>query len=686
MQEARQLRFIGFLFFIFLNYCVNAQTKTPITNTHTVTSSTDTSKITILKADVGEFIVIKNETVRKLLGNVLLKDNDALIFCDSAILDNLNNVFARGKVIIQQPDSVTMFADSVIYIGATRQADMFGDVILIDKSKKLFTQKLHYDFIPKIATYNTPGLLDNGRSLLKSQRGQYFVQTHDALFKSKVLVSDKDFDLKTDTLRFNTESQIAYFLAPTLVYLKDTARFYTEGGFYNTATDQAEFHPNAQYEKKDRIGKADTILYDARTHQVTLVGNALVKDSTREARAKTIRYNTQTEATQLEGKAFYKDTSKTVDADTIRYDTKSGNYVTRGRTQIENNKQFIEADAIDYDKKDSIGIATGNVVWRDTANKTTLTCQRMEYAQERDYVKASGNRPILASLIERDTLWMRADTIISFRNKIGDTEIAKSVDTTKSNKLDTLFSKKVAPKLSKTIDSSNVKKVKPILSKASDSSSLKFVKPNLSKTIDSTQTKNVDSTAHKPKLDTARTLLAYHHVRMYKKTFQAVCDSLSYSERDSVFKLFVNPFVWSDTAQLKGDTIHLLEKKKHIDRVLLKQNASIINSTDEKYFNEITGKNITAFFLRDSLDHVRVVGNSESVYYVTDDLKAYISVNKIICSEIEVYFARNKVDKIKFYKQPKATMYPMKQANHEALRLKNFIWETKSRPKNKDDL
>lgn len=633
MQEARQLGLILFLFFILSNSCAYAQLKLP-TSTN---NATDTSKITILKADVGEFIVVKNETVRKLLGNVLLKDNDALIFCDSAILDNVNNVFARGKVIIQQPDSVTMFADSVIYNGATRQADMFGDVILVDKSKKLFTQKLHYDFIPKIATYNTPGLLDNGRSLLKSQRGQYFVQTHDALFKSKVIVSDRDFDLKTDTLRFNTQSQIAYFLAPTLVYLKDTARFYTEGGFYNTATDQAEFHPNAQYEKKDRTGTADTILYDARTHEVTLIGQAQVRDSTRTARAKTIRYNTQTEATQLEGKAFYKDTAKTVDADTIRYETKSGNYVTRGRTQIENNKQFIEADAIDYDKKDSIGVATGNVIWRDTANKTTLTCARMEYAQERDYIKASGNRPILASLVDKDTLWLRADTIISYKH-LTPTVLTWDSDTPVS-------------KLSTNNESQDSLKQRTI------------TKP-----------------------DSARTLLAYHHVRMYKKTFQSVCDSLSYSERDSIFKLFVNPFVWSDTAQLKGDTIHLLEKNKHVDRVLLKQNASIINSTDEKFFNEITGRNITAFFVKDSLDHLRVIGNSESVYYVQDEKNAYVSVNKIICSEIEVYFRRNKVDKIKFFKQPKATMFPMKQANHEALKLKNFIWETQSRPKNQYEL
>jgi hypothetical protein len=49
-------------------------------------------------------------------------------------------------------------------------------------------------------------------------------------------------------------------------------------------------------------------------------------------------------------------------------------------------------------------------------------------------------------------------------------------------------------------------------------------------------------------------------------------------------------------------------------------------------------------------------------------------------------FGNNQVEQIKFLAQPQATMHPMKQVNHEALKIKGFNWETKLRPMNMDSL
>ena len=135
-----------------------------------------------------------------------------------------------------------------------------------------------------------------------------------------------------------------------------------------------------------------------------------------------------------------------------------------------------------------------------------------------------------------------------------------------------------------------------------------------------------------------------------------------------------------------GDTMRILMKNKKIDRVFLKNNAFIINSTDEAFFNQIKGREITAEFEGDDLRRMFVEGNAESVYYALDEKGGYVSVNKMICSRMLVLFGDNKVDGIKFYAQPKATMFPMKQANHDDLRMKGFRWEKKRRPKNRLDL
>jgi lipopolysaccharide export system protein LptA len=565
----------------------------------------DTSRVQILNAATGEIIVFKNESAKKFKGKVVLRQKDATLYCDSAILDNSENVYARGHVVIKQTDTVSIFADSVIFHGFSRTADLFGDVVLVNNDKKLFTNKLNYDLNRKVATYNSKATLDNGRTQLTSKRGQYFVSTSQALFKEQVLVVDRDFDMKTDTLKFDAKNSIATFLAPTLIYLRDTAQFYTEEGFYNMQNDNAAFTKTPQYQKLNQVATADTMLYDGKTTIITLKGNALTKDSGKEATANSIRYNRKTEESQLEGNAHFVDEKQNIISDTIVYHPKTKTYATRGRSKIVNEAQILEADLVDFDSQDSIGIAIGNVFWQDTASKTSLRCEKMQYDQRRDYIKAGGGRPILSSLVEKDTLWLRADTIITFKQK---------------------------------------------------------------------------------PTDTARSLIAYYKVRMYKTNFQSVCDSLFYSEQDSIFRLFKDPIVWSDTSQLSGDTMRIMMKNKKIDRVFLKNNAFIINSTDEAFFNQIKGREITAEFEGDDLRRMFVEGNAESVYYALDEKGGYVSVNKMICSRMLVLFGDNKVDGIKFYAQPKATMFPMKQANHDDLKMKGFRWEKKLRPKNRLDL
>lgn len=598
-------RILPLVFCLFFICPKNISAQNPFATQPNPQQTSDSGRVQILNAKVGDFIFFKNEVAKKLKGQVVLQQKDARLFCDSAILDAFDNVYAKGNVVIKQGDSTSIFADSMTFHGLTRIADLYSNVILVNGEKKLFTQKLNYNLNTKVATYNTKSTLTDPQTHLTSRRGSFNVATNQAFFKEQVLVSNKDFDLKTDTLKFDTKNNIATFLAPTLIYMKDSAQFYTEGGYYDLQKDNAEFTKTPQYKKKSQVAIADTMLYDGKTTIITLKGNATTEDSVRKARASTIIYNRKTEESQLQGNAHFEDEKQNVDSDTILYSGKTKTYATRGRSKIVNEGKILEADFVDFDSKDSVGIARGNVFYQDTSAKTTLRCDSMAYDQRRDYIKAGGGRPILTSLIENDTLWLRADTIITF-------------------------------------------------------------KPNPA--------------------DTFRTMLAYYNVRMFKKNFQSVCDSLSYTQQDSLFRFFKDPIIWSDTSQLTADTMRMLLKDNKLDRVYMRNNGFIINSKDEFYFNQIKGRDITAFFENDDLRRMNVDGNAESVYYVLDDAQAYMSVNKMICSSMIVMFGDNKVEGIRFFTQPKATMTPMKQANHDALKMKGFKWDIVRRPTGLKDL
>jgi hypothetical protein len=180
---------------------------------------------------------------------------------------------------------------------------------------------------------------------------------------------------------------------------------------------------------------------------------------------------------------------------------------------------------------------------------------------------------------------------------------------------------------------------------------------------------------------------AYHDVRIYKKDLSGACDSLYYSDRDSTFKLFKAPVLWSDTSQFSADTIHLSLTEKKLNKISLFNKSFIINGLGQELFNQIRGRNITAYFADSRVSRMKVDGNAESVYFATDDKDAYIGINRVKCSEMTIHWADNKVKKIDFFAQPKGNITPLKSVrNFNQFRLPGFNWNPSSKPMSVADL
>jgi len=183
-------------------------------------------------------------------------------------------------------------------------------------------------------------------------------------------------------------------------------------------------------------------------------------------------------------------------------------------------------------------------------------------------------------------------------------------------------------------------------------------------------------------VDTTQFLKAFYDVRIFKSNFQALCDSLIYNQQDSLFYLYKEPIVWSDTSQFVADTIKIAMKNDNIDRIYLIDNAFIINSPDEVLYNQVKGRKITAYFKKGEIDKMHVEGNAEAVYYALDDADQYIGVNKTVSSEMTLFFEKNEITRIKFL-EPDANLLPINTTDHEALKIAGFNWKINERPKSK---
>ncbi len=572
---------------------VTAQKSTPV--------SKKDEEIKILHADYTSLEVSKGSELKILSGEVQLYHDSSFLYCDSARIDGLK-VMAYGNVVIRHNDTVQIFADSLRYDGKIRATDLFGEVILVSGGQSLYTRRLHYDMDSSIASYTTPGTLRTKQTVLKSRRGYYHVRKDMAYFYGQVQLTDPEIQLRSDSLQFNTKTQTAYFIAPTLMEKVDR-KIYCEDGYYDVDDKLAVFKGNPQYLEKDKKATSTTMKYNGLANEIELVDDVKFLSDETSLVGDTVFYNEKTRVMTMLGSGSITTKNGTIESSKkLVYHEQSGVFTTEGRSALQDSTNSLEADQIIRDGTTGNLTAIGAVHWLDTLNAASIQCDSMFLDKKNNRVMAigKGRQPLFKSFDNpEDTLMMRADTLFAFQTDI--------------------------------------------------------------------ITKN-------------KTILAYHHVQVYRSDLQAICDSLVYNQQDSIFTLYHNPFIWSDTSQFFADTIRILQAGNQIKSIFLHQNAMIINSGDLKYFNQIKGRNIKADFDSSNLSTVDVLGNAEAVYYILDDAKAYIGVNKIICSHILVRFGNNQVDRIYFFNKPNGTMHPMRTVDHNKLKLPGFQWRADSRP------
>jgi lipopolysaccharide export system protein LptA len=196
---------------------------------------------------------------------------------------------------------------------------------------------------------------------------------------------------------------------------------------------------------------------------------------------------------------------------------------------------------------------------------------------------------------------------------------------------------------------------------------------------------------------TGRRILARRHVRFFKRDMQGVCDTMTYTEKDSVITLVGAPFIWSGKDQISGRTISIALRDGHAHLLHVLRDALLANTVDttetdfsKAYFDQVTGTNITGWFANDQLVRIETDGNSRTVYFAKemgkDSVERVTGMNRADCSRIVVGLDSGKVSTVSFLTKPDAVMYPLGKAPVEEMRMKGFVWNAAARPKDRNGI
>ena len=538
-------KFICFVIFILLAASPLFFSGQELPTTKTFTPS-DTVRTVEILPPVRKLEYRKVDSVTELTilaGNVRLRQGNSIFECDSCVINKRINLFeAWGNIHINDSDTSDIYADHLRYLTDRRIAYLDGNVKLTDGTGILTTPTLEYDVNTKVGIYRNGGRVVNKETVLTSEEGFYYADLKDVYFKKNVKLRDPKYDLESDSLLYNTGTEIVRFIAETFVKDSTNRTIRTKEGYYDKRTGKAEFGLNPIISDKD----------------IQATGEKIISDDS-------------TGITQILGKGIIIDTA---------------------------GKRTVIADTIFYNKKTESFLAFA--------------------------------KPLMIIEQEEDSIFITADTLFSAR-------------------LSDLYTNR----------DSVIKK-----------DTLRGLKIIDTKTKDSTD----------------RYFEAFRHVRIFSDSLQAVCDSMFYSFRDSVFRLFDDPVVWSNESQITGDTIYLFTKNKKADRMQVFKNSFIASMLKPEVFNQVKSIRMDAYFIDGNIDSVRARGAAECIYYIQDEDSAFTGINQSNADLMDVYFKERELQRVVFRTAVKGTIWPMKQKTPQEMRLQNFKWRDAERPKTKFEM
>ncbi len=425
-------------------------------------------------------------------------------------------------------------------------------------------------------------------------------------------------------LLYHADTRIA-ILKKKVKLTDNTSQLFTEELEYDLNQKIGIYRNGGRVINKQSVLTSREATYYADLKDVYFKTNVKLKDPAYDLTTDSLLYNTNTQIATFIARTVIKDSTRNIITSEGYYDLQNKNAFFGKRPIIKDGAVTIIANEVETDDKTGISRLIGSAVFKDTAQGISILANYIESNKEQGSFFAT-QHPLMILKQEKDSIYVTGDTLFSGR-----------------------------------------------LSKITDSVSKDTIKGT--QVVD---VKNNDSAD--------RYFQVYRNVRIFSDSLQAVCDSLFYNGKDSVFQLFQTPIVWASGSQVTGDTILLFTKNKKADRMLVHENGLLVNKAGENMFNQIRGNRINGTFVDGNINQMRARGNAESIYYAKDEEENLVGVNRASGDIIDMRFRNKELYEVVFISEVKGTMYPIRQMPESERSLRGFIWREEKRPKTKYEL
>lgn len=686
-------------------------------------------KLIDLKSDLTG-PVAPGDSVIFLVGNFAAQHNGAVITCDSAVRYSDMRIEFFGNVLINK-NTTYIYGDRAVYDGEVNEAEVFSDLVkVVDGDATLYTYKFLYNTKDNIGEFADGGVMINRDNLLEAVRGFYYGDTKELICVERVEMRNDEYELTGDSVIYNMASDNAYFFERTNIWNNGGDYLYADRGEYRKADSLYIVTRNGYVLTEKQEMWSDSIDY-FRPRNHVILRNDLQLDDTEH---KVLAFGDYGEYWKEPGNAFLTrrpsvvsyDLSQGSDSLFMRADSMFLYTILPGQTpdslpapgigmpdslsrhapaaadslslrrpiggpgRAEGadslGRDMLSSDSLRSDSLRRSAPADSLSIFADTVQLTDAERAARLREQAR---KEKEEKKIAAAKVKKE----RLDRIAAERREKNRAKF--DAQKQREEEREAIRRAKALTRL-KARQARAARKGKPIpidsvLMGLTDSlARATAAADSLAAATDSLAADSLSAALSADSLDSLtnpadtmyRLLKGYRNVKIYRSDFQSVCDSMTAISTDSTIHLYIDPVLWSQSNQITSDVMDIYTRNQQIVRAEFVGSPMMVAQLDTTHYNQISGKQMTAFFRDNEIYRNDVNGNAQTIYYMQDGEPPEITMMGVIQSgDASFYIEKKEVIFIVYRAEPVYNFYPMDQipATQE-LYLKGFKWEGVRRP------
>lgn len=278
-------------------------------------------------------------------------------------------------------------ADELEYsaIGGTKIRKLTGNVQLQQKDATLFCDQANYfldqntiDAIGNVRIRQGDTIHVTGNTL------HYDGNLRQANLTGSVRLTDSHILITTEQLDYDLNTRVASYTRGGKM-INDSAVLTSRRGYYHANTAEVYFRQDVELLDPKYKLSTDTLKFDSQTKIAYFVSPTTIHSDSMDVYCESGYYDTNRDIAQFEKNAV-----------------------------LVHPPQQLRADTIYYERNRGFGVARSNVDWSDTTSKIFLRGNFATYFEAGERVLAT-NQSLLISIIGDDSLFLTADTLLSFK-------------------------------------------------------------------------------------------------------------------------------------------------------------------------------------------------------------------------------------------------------------------------------